>query len=247
MERKDIVINTLMYQSLIEGGTKQVDLLPKIKALSISQAEVRREYIQDFAAELDQLFQASQELGITLRYSVPDDIFVNGQVNPKLPQYLDEAKQMGIVSIKFNTGDYQDFKGDLATELEFLTDADVMVNVENDQTQISGTVEPLFKFLTDETNQNVNIGYVDDLGNWAYVGQNALDSSQKLAAFVRYIHVKDIKFDNNEPKVVPLSKGTLDWREILAILPSSLPVALEYPAANEQVIKDGIDQLLSAN
>ena len=57
--------------------------------------EVRREYFKDFDVELAAVAKAARENDLIVNYSVPDVIFeADGTINPKLPQYFAEGKQM---------------------------------------------------------------------------------------------------------------------------------------------------------
>lgn len=65
------------------------------------------------------------------------------------------------------------------------------MNVENDQTPVSGTPDAIIKFLTAARNAGLNsIGYVYDLGNWAFTGFDAVLAAKQLAPYCDYIHLK---------------------------------------------------------
>lgn len=44
---------------------------------------------------------------------------------------------------------------------------------------------------------------------------------------------------------MPLGEGEIQWQNILQLLPSNVPVAIEYPTQDDTVIKRGIDDLLN--
>lgn len=102
-----IGINTLVYMDALRNGTPQSELLATIAAHGITLAEVRREYIAD-DAEYDAIANAAAQQHMTLFYSVPESITVNGEPNPQFEQYLDEAARMGARNVKFNQGDIKD-------------------------------------------------------------------------------------------------------------------------------------------
>ncbi|PWG00171.1 sugar phosphate isomerase/epimerase family protein [Levilactobacillus bambusae] len=242
MKKDQIVLNTLVYAEQHRAGVSQADMLSDVNDAEIKTAEVRREFFSDFESDLDQTAKAAQQFGITLYYSVPESLFLNGgQVNPDLMTYFDEGKRLGIKKIKFNTGDFAHYQGNLATDFAPFLETGIEINVENDQTQLSGTFEHLVPFLTAAKEANVDIKNVYDLGNWRFVSEDELEAAKQVAPFVRYIHVKDDYENDSGMAVVPLGDGIIDWKAALNLLPTDVPVALEYPATDEQIdagIKD---------
>lgn len=236
----EVVINTLVYLDELNANALQSELIKKIKTAGGDSAEIRREFIHDFDSEIPEIKRVAEEQGLNLFYSVPDEIFENGEVNPRIKGYLDEATKMGIYAIKFNIGDFNNFKGDLVKELSFLNDSPIQVNVENDQTKISGTKNAMTDFLASVVTNGLDIRYVYDLGNWRFVGEDELEAAKELSQYTRYIHLKDVATIDGKPQVVPLDQGNINWRQVLSLLPGLLPVAIEYPVENTQVLIDGI-------
>lgn len=243
MAKPVIVANLLLLADEWQSGKSQAELIPELIDLGFDTIEIRREYFRDFNKEIPEVAQLAKEHNLTLYYSVPDEVFVDGQVNPKLQSYLDEGKQLGIKKIKWNTGDFAHFDGDLAAALNPLIAQGIEVNIENDQTQTSGTLAPVEKFLAAIKAAHVDLGYVYDLGNWPFVGENPVAAAKALTQYVRYIHVKDDITTGEKPVTVPLDEGDLPWREILDILPQDVPVAIEYPTTDHAVITTGKDKV----
>ncbi|MGF7437473.1 sugar phosphate isomerase/epimerase family protein [Lentilactobacillus senioris] len=241
-----IVVNTLEFQKELQSGVAQASLFERIANLGATGVEVRREYITDFDQELANIKANSQKFNLTVFYSVPDEVFVNGKLNDQLPKYLAEGTKMGITAIKFNTGDYANFHGDLKATLDPIVSTGIQVNVENDQTQVSGTIAPLQNFLQAVKDSQIDLGYVYDLGNWRYVGENEITAAQKLGEFTRYIHLKDVQVTDGKPAVTPLDDGELDWHKVLNILPKDLPIAIEYPSDSDAIVKAGIEKVEAA-
>lgn len=235
MDYKNVVLNMLVYANKVADGTDQSVLLKEAADLGFQKVEVRREYIQNPEVERKAIAAAAKNLGLELFYSVPEEVFVDGKINPALTEYLKEAQEMGITKIKWNIGDFAHFQGDLK-ELEPLLDYGIEINIENDQTQVSGTLQAIETFMTNIEKAGVDIGYVYDLGNWRYVGEDELQTAEALKEYVRYIHMKDVKMVNDHPETVGLDAGELDWRKVLAILPKGLPVAIEYPTTSDREI-----------
>ncbi|SFH55194.1 Sugar phosphate isomerase/epimerase [Pisciglobus halotolerans] len=235
MKNKQLVLNLLVFAEKVQKGAVQSELIEEAVALGFRKIEVRREYFKDLASERADIKKLAEEYELELFYSVPDEVFVDGNVNPKLGDYLSEAKQMNIKHIKWNIGDFAHFKGDV-TELKSLTEQGIAINIENDQTQTSGTISAIDTFMRAVKEAGVNIGYVYDLGNWRFVGENEKEAAEQLGKYVRYIHVKDVTYQDNKPQAAGLDHGEIDWRDILTLLPKDAPIAIEYPTTEKQEI-----------
>ena len=66
------------------------------------------------------------------------------------------------------------------------TGHDITINIENDQTGIKWSSEPIYAFLQDAKSAGVEIGYVYDLGNCALAG-DAVKSAELLAPYTDYV------------------------------------------------------------
>ncbi|WP_416353415.1 sugar phosphate isomerase/epimerase family protein [Agrilactobacillus fermenti] len=245
MQSKQLAANLLLFDAEVKKGVKQAELLARAKDLGFSMVEVRREYFQDITAEIPEVKAQATALDLKLFYSVPDELFVAGKVNPKLTGYFEEGQQLGIEKIKFNIGDFANYQGELQRDFAPFLNQGIEVNIENDQTQTSGTLTPILTFLKAAVAADVDIRYVYDLGNWPFVGEDFLAGAKALAVYTRYIHVKDVTEKEGQPFVQPLDEGHIDWRQALAVLPKDVPVALEYPTDNDALIKAGLQKLLA--
>lgn len=162
-----VILNTWIFEALVKQGTSQTALMQRVADLGADGIEVRREYFRDLPYETAAIGRLAQQLGLTVNYSVPDDVFTaTGAFNPQLATYFSEGQTMGISKIKFNTGHFDRFTGDLTAELSALPLDQIEMNVENDQTTVSGTVPAITAFLKAAQQATpANIGYVYDLGN----------------------------------------------------------------------------------
>jgi sugar phosphate isomerase/epimerase len=229
----------------VSKGFKQEQFFDFVSKLGVKKIEIRREYIKDFSSELQAISKASKETGIQVFYSVPRTIFVNNIVDKEnLNKYLEEARAMNCKDVKLNIGDYENYKGNLKEDLSPFVDLKFNITVENDQTQQNGTYKNIIKFLNDCKAQNINIGYVYDIGNWYWVDENELDNAKRLKEFTRYIHLKDVKKTEDGNLTLPLDDGDIKWREILDILPKNIEVGLEYPCKDIYVVEAGVKKLL---
>ncbi|HBF74782.1 MAG TPA: sugar phosphate isomerase [Lactobacillus sp.] len=246
MNKNNIVLNTLVFDEEHNEGVKQTEMLSQVAGFGIKNAEVRREYFTDPMAAAPAIGKTVKKLGLKLFYSVPKTIFTDdGELNPDLPLYFEEASKMGVSSLKMNIGHFDKFTGDLHTALARYSDSDIEFNVENDQGQLNGSTQNILKFLNASKNENIDIKFVFDLGNWRFVGEKENDAAKSLKPFVRYIHVKnDIVDEQSKCQVVALDQGIINWKATLKLLPNNLPVALEYPATDDE-IKAGINLLVN--
>lgn len=235
MKSTQLVLNLLVFADEVAAGAKQSELIQKAADLGFSKVEIRREYFKALETELLEVKKIAEANQIELFYSVPDEVFLKNGLNPKLNEYLSEAKLAGVKHIKWNIGAFNE-KSDLS-QLAKLTGSQIEINIENDQTQTSGTISAISQFMEAVKKNQVDVGYVYDLGNWRFVGEDEKIAAEKLTDYVRYIHVKDVSYSNGQPQAAFLDQGEINWREILTILPQDVPVAIEYPTtADEQIL-----------
>ncbi|GMG62058.1 TIM barrel protein [Tetragenococcus halophilus] len=241
-----VILNTWIFEDDVKKGTSQVDLVERVKKLGADGIEVRREYFTDLDKELAEVGTKAKEAGMVVNYSVPDVVFEeSGEINTKLSQYFAEGKTMGISKIKFNTGYFKNFKGDLKEEFSKFPLEEIEMNVENDQTPVSGTVKAINEFLSAiHAVGFTGIGYVYDLGNWAFTHGDAIASADALANYTNYIHLKNTIDNQGELSTSDdLDTGVYDWRDILTHLPKDVQFALEYPMSSDELIQQQIQLL----
>ncbi|WP_102280850.1 sugar phosphate isomerase/epimerase family protein [[Lactobacillus] timonensis] len=239
-----LILNTWIFEKDVQNGTSQVDLVDRVRKLGADGIEVRREYFKNFDSELDGVAKAAAADHLIVNYSVPDVVFEDdGSINPKLGQYFEEGQKMGISKIKFNTGHFDNYRGNLAADFAKFPLAAIKMNVENDQTPVSGTPDAIYTFLEAAREAGLNsIGYVYDLGNWAFTGFDAVEAAKKLAPFCDYIHLKNSMLDaeGNMTTTADLSKGMFNWQIIVSYLPKDVQFALEFPMDNDELIASQI-------
>lgn len=245
MDKDLIVINTLVFKNYFDKGFTQDKFFEFVLHLGIKNIEVRREYIKDFNTELDVYRKLAEEMKLNIFYSVPDTMFKAGKIDEEnLNKYFEEAKAMNCKNIKFSIGNYISFDSNLKQVLARFLNYGINVNVENDQTYENGTLKNILKFLMDCKAQDINIGYVYDVGNWSWVDEDELDNASILKDFTRYVHLKDVKRIFSGNLTLPLDEGNINWRKALNILPKDINIGLEYSCEGGSVIKEGIKKLL---
>lgn len=241
-----VILNTWIFEKDVKQGVSQTQLVERVKALGADGIEVRREYFKDLDKELAQVGQSAKKAGLIVNYSVPDVVFSeDGSVNSKLMDYFKEGEILGISKIKFNTGHFDKFDGDLQEAFSEFPLDQIEMNVENDQTILSGKVAPIKTFLEAAHQAGYSgIGYVYDLGNWAFTHGDAIASADALRESTNYIHLKNtINVDGELSTSDDLDEGVYDWREILTHLPHDVSFALEYPMDTDEQIKQQISLL----
>lgn len=238
-----LILNTWIFEDDVKKGAKQAELVDRVSELGADGIEVRREYFKDLDSELPEVAKRAREHNLIVNYSVPDVVFEDdGSVNPKLEEYFKEGQILGLKKIKFNTGHFDKFTGDLKEEFSKFPLDEIEMNVENDQTPVSGTVVAIKTFLDAAHKAGLDsLGYVYDLGNWAFTHGDAKKAAEELAPYTHYIHLKNV-IDNNGELLTSddLNEGMFDWTNLIKELPSDQYYALEYPMATDKQISDQI-------
>ena len=138
--------------------------------MGFNSIEVRREYFKNIDSEVEAIAKYSKERKITILYSVPEVIFLeNGELNPNIEHYFTEACNLHATHVKMTIGNYQN--KEKLQNLKIINEQPFNFTVENDQTEQSGTINNILKFLTEAKQSGINIGYTYDLGNFRYVGR----------------------------------------------------------------------------
>lgn len=139
MDKKHIVVNTLVFDDVINNGTDQIDLLDKIHELGILKVEIRREYLRDMN-ELSELRTKAEELRMELYYSVPDILFEGELLEKKtLVQYFEEYTELGAKQLKIVAGYVDELTEEDSETLKSLLDEHGIhhLTLENDQSSYS--------------------------------------------------------------------------------------------------------------
>ncbi|MHD0396350.1 sugar phosphate isomerase/epimerase family protein [Staphylococcus simulans] len=234
----NLVFNTLVFLEKVNSGLKQAELFDAIVSLGFNHIELRREFFLDIDKEIPEASNLAESKDVTLFYSVPDYIFLdNGELNPKIFEYFEEAKRLNAVNVKMSIGAYRHVSQ--LNQLNFINNQPFNFVVENDQTQQSGTIRNIHKFLEDAKQAHLNIGYTFDLGNFRYVQESEVDAADILGPYVTYIHLKNLAEQDGQFVVTSLDRGIIDWRSVVEKLPTHLPIGLEYPSSDvDEVLKD---------
>ena len=228
MRKEDLVINTLVYLEQIKEGKLQEELLEPLNSIGIANVEIRREFICDFTKELLNIREKATKYKMNIYYSIPELLYKDGYLlEEDFKKYLLEAKTMGAKQIKLCIGDYQKVEnGHILKINQLCEEYNIVLTVENDQTEDNGKSEKIYIFLKESRSIGGKILATFDIGNWVWQQEKPLNNAKLLNSFVTYIHLKDVKGGSN-PKTTLLDEGEINWREVLKELPQ-VPVALEY-------------------
>jgi sugar phosphate isomerase/epimerase len=240
MSRK-IVLNTVAYQEVLKVNPRQVELIPEIKSLGIDYVEIRREYVTHGEEELKEIARAAQEQKVTLYYSVPDEIFINSQVNPKLEEYFKEAAILNAFQMKLTLGDLDKLTKQLSERLDgCLSRFSTKLTIENDQSKERGSAARLKSFMEEAESFGLQLGLTFDVANFVYFAENPIESAKVLKPYVQYVHIKNVRKQSGMLEGTDMESGDLDIRAILNEFPESVPCAIEYPCGGETSIKQKI-------
>ena len=101
-----LVLNFLVFADRVAEGELQADLLQEAADLGFSKVEIRREYFQKIDEEIPVIQSEATRLKLQLFYSVPDEVYIQGKINPKLEQYhrllgLTMERSLGVKYCRF--------------------------------------------------------------------------------------------------------------------------------------------------
>lgn len=244
MNKKNLVINTLVFLNDLKSGVPQSKILDKLIEIGIQNIEVRREYIKDFNKELIDIKEKANNNNITIFYSVPEVLFKEGKLRKvAIEEYFNEALKMNCHYIKMNIGQVNELsKEDSDTISELCKKYLVKLTVENDQTEENGRCDKIYNFLSLNKKLGGDISFTFDVGNWIFQDEDPIRNAEILKNFVTYIHLKNV---DDKRKNTLINEGKLDLEKILEILPKNLPMALEYPCTSIEEVQGEINKVLN--
>jgi sugar phosphate isomerase/epimerase len=211
--------------------------------------EVRSELLVDAATELPAIARAVRDAGKQLVYSCADYLWAaDGALDmAALENALAAAKTLGAPRVKMAIGGFNTSSNtSLAALKERLQAAGVELVIENDQTREAGTLAAMQDFFAIANARDVFLGMTFDMGNWHWTGECPLQAAGALAAQVRYVHCKGVQRQPQRWVAVPLAESSAPWRAVLRALPATMPWAIEYPLAGDDLLtvtRQEIDQL----
>ncbi|MDO4670336.1 MAG: xylose isomerase [Aerococcus sp.] len=227
-----LLINTAVFLTELQAGQRQSELLLRLHDFPISGVQVRGEFMgEDPADELEKLTVYCQEQGWELHYSVPEALFIDGEVNPHLGDYLQMAKTYQLASLKFSLG--LTTPEAIASAREQIKASEVVVTVENEGND-HGTEANLQEVLPQIT-EGQQIGFTFDAGNWYWVSKNYNVPAlfKHLKPYVTVLHLKNI--DVSALETTLLAEGDTDWQALVSQNNAEVPIFLEYAIPQDQL------------
>lgn len=247
MDINRIVVTMKVFENQLLTGKKQHEFLSDIKSLGIKKVEIRQEFISDLSDELKRLKSLSEDYGIEVIYSVPIYMFKDGEVQMDLIEsHLKDALFLNAKMIKFSLGSFDKSNINSVEQVRtLLSKYNIIITVENDQTELSGKSYKLIEFFEMCDKYQFYVKGTFDIGNWYWVGESPIDNSIKLNKYINYIHLKDVVLDESGPKAVPLSEGIIPWQKLVSMFAPDLPLALEFSGGDYPInaIKESIEKL----
>ncbi|MDU3817312.1 MAG: sugar phosphate isomerase/epimerase [Pantoea sp.] len=231
MKREIVVVSAAYgHQKVAELGGQRA-LLPIIAEAGADGVEIRRElFTESELQQLPQLAAAIAEYRLNAFYSVPDALFTaQGELNPQLGRYLQEADQLGASLLKLSLGHYR--PGAEAGLASTLAASKARPVVENDQTEY-GTLAAIAAFFEqcDQTDMTF------DMANWIWTGDDASAAAHRLARHVSYIHVKAAIPHGDSFRAIALDETDGSWRALLKQLPADAPRGIEFPLQGDDLV-----------
>lgn len=227
-------VNTIVYMKMMQEGTGQQELLGHIKENGAEIAEVRREFLNK--EELAGIRDEAARLGLTVYYSVPEEIFADGKLNTEiLKEVFEEAKLLQTKCVKLSLGNYQNVDSREVRQMaELMKDQPFDVLIENAPQGPAGDADLLEHFFRDQEKAGGKVGLTFDTGNFAAAGFAPETCADQFAPWTRWIHLKDTK--NGE--VTMLREGEIDFAGVLKSFSKTVPAAIEYPCESLEKVAE---------
>ncbi len=209
------------------------------QAAGADGVEVRGELLVDPAGELPALATAVRDARLQVVYSSPEGLWrEDGALDEAaLGRGLDAAAKLAAPRLKMAIGGFAAASlASLATLRQLLPRRAVELLIENDQTPAAGTLPALEQFFAGADAAGVKLAMTFDMGNWHWTGECPLRAAQSLAARVAYVHCKGVQRQPQRWIAVPLADSAAPWRAVLRALPVSVPWAIEYPLAGDDLL-----------
>lgn len=229
MQRKIFVVTAAYGYEHIQAAGGQKALLPVIAKSGADGVEIRRElFTSTDLLALAELGLAIEHAGLQACYSAPEPLFIeNGDLNPQLPQLLQEAKDLKSLWLKVSLGHFGR-PDQLNTLRDWLASSDMALVVENDQTPC-GRLQPMLRFKEICQQFELPVKLTFDMGNWLWVGDSPEEAAYQLVNSVGYIHVKAALPHKESFRAVPPDNADSRWLKLLTMLPADVPRGIEFP------------------
>lgn len=236
MKRKIMVVTAAYGHGQVRAAGGQTAMLPIIAEAGADGVEIRRELLTDAELKtLSTMASAIEIFGLLACYSAPEPLFLeDGNLNPRLPELLEEAQALQALWLKVSLGHFSHTK-QFDVLRQWLDNSGMELVVENDQTDC-GRLQPMQGFNEACHAQNLPISLTFDMGNWLWVGDSPEEAAQNLASTVGYIHVKAAVAYHDSYRAVPPDEADPHWLALLKTLPNDVPRGIEFPLEGQDLV-----------
>lgn len=185
------ILPTLIFPDIgnLELETEQ------ITNLGADGIEIRRERLVPEETYFCRVKKKLQECRLTpVIYSIPADLWENGNLNQCLPTYAEEAMWLEADWIKLGLGQQPAGKPAdcIAQAKELLKNLPCRLLIENSQQKLpGGTAKSFASFFASLPHEKLAMTF--DTGNWQTVGESADEAYALLHSYVAYMHLKGVK------------------------------------------------------
>ena len=186
-----VILPTLIFPDIgnLELETEQ------ITNLGADGIEIRRERLVPEETYFRRVKKKLQECRLTpVIYSIPADLWENGNLNQSLPTYAEEAMWLGADWIKLGLGQQptENPADCIAQVKELLKNLPCRLLIENSQQKLTGgTAKSFASFFASLPHEKLAMTF--DTGNWQTVGESADKAYALLHPYVAYMHLKGMK------------------------------------------------------
>ena len=185
------ILPTLIFPDIgnLELETEQ------ITNLGADGIEIRRERLVPEETYFRRVKKKLQECRLTpVIYSIPSDLWENGNLNQCLPTYAEEAMWLEADWIKLGLGQQptENPADCIAQVKELLKNLPCRLLIENSQQKLTGgTAKSFASFFASLPHEKLAMTF--DTGNWQTVGESADEAYALLHSYVAYMHLKGVK------------------------------------------------------
>mgnify|MGYP000225941948 CR=1 FL=1 len=182
------ILPTLIFPDIgnLELETEQ------ITNLGADGIEIRRERLVPEETYFRRVKKKLQECRLTpVIYSIPSDLWENGNLNQCLPTYAEEAMWLEADWIKLGLGQQptENPADCIAQVKELLKNLPCRLLIENSQQKLTGgTAKSFASFFASLPHEKLAMTF--DTGNWQTVGESADEAYALLHSYVAYMHLK---------------------------------------------------------
>ncbi|HWJ77793.1 MAG TPA: sugar phosphate isomerase/epimerase [Niallia sp.] len=212
--------------------------------------EIRRELLTDncIPTELQLINAHLQSKPLFAIYSAPIPLWnEDGYLNTiELSSIFKESDIISAKMVKLPLGHYHQTKSNMKLLGDFLQEhPSISLVIENDQTVSGGKIRPLLQFFKSVFSNDIPIRMTFDMGNWAFLQEDAIKAFSLFHSHIEYVHIKQVQPSNGNLQTLPIDcdKNEL-WKLINTYLSPSILKGLEFPInLSIQSINNQIDIL----